>query len=213
MEMYKIRSPNPFHYWIASNRFFWTFGCLFWNVNISCSFSFYYYNGLSDCSVLLYGGLLALLVSFVPFLFVSWFFLFWRFDWLSCVLLSPYTRFSARFLSLSRVLPTIFISFSFTLSLVHYTPSSNCRAHRALHWGPLYKRIHKLHHTYSAPFGLAAEYAHPLEILILGTGTVGVSLSWCAWIESLPVFVLMSAFTINRARYYGATFPLEISTS
>lgn len=33
--------------------------------------------------------------------------------------------------------------------------------HRALHWGPLYKHIHKVHHTYSAPFGIAAEYAHP----------------------------------------------------
>lgn len=43
-------------------------------------------------------------------------------------------------------------------------------AHQALHYGPLYRRIHKLHHKYSAPFGLAAEYAHPLEILILGLG-------------------------------------------
>ncbi|UZP45495.1 hypothetical protein NXS19_013307 [Fusarium pseudograminearum] len=35
--------------------------------------------------------------------------------------------------------------------------------HRALHYGPLYKAIHKMHHTYSAPFGLAAEYASPIE--------------------------------------------------
>lgn len=52
-------------------------------------------------------------------------------------------------------------------------------AHRALHWGPLYKKIHKLHHTYSAPFGLAAEYAHPLEILILGLGTIGGPFLYC----------------------------------
>ena len=38
-------------------------------------------------------------------------------------------------------------------------------AHQALHWGPLYKHIHKIHHKYSAPFGLAAEYAHPAEVL------------------------------------------------
>lgn len=29
-------------------------------------------------------------------------------------------------------------------------------AHRALHWGPLYKNIHKLHHEFSAPFGLVS---------------------------------------------------------
>ena len=46
-------------------------------------------------------------------------------------------------------------------------------AHRAMHYGPLYKHIHKIHHEYVAPFGLAAEYAHPLEVLILGLGTIG----------------------------------------
>jgi methylsterol monooxygenase len=45
--------------------------------------------------------------------------------------------------------------------------------HRALHYGPLYKAIHKMHHTYSAPFGLAAEYASPIEVMLLGIGTVG----------------------------------------
>jgi methylsterol monooxygenase len=45
--------------------------------------------------------------------------------------------------------------------------------HRALHYGPLYKSIHKMHHTYSAPFGLAAEYASPIETAILGLGVIG----------------------------------------
>ncbi|KAJ7585361.1 hypothetical protein C8J56DRAFT_1052666 [Mycena floridula] len=45
-------------------------------------------------------------------------------------------------------------------------------AHQALHTGLLYKHIHKLHHKYSAPFGLAAEFAHPAEVLILAVGTI-----------------------------------------
>ena len=49
-----------------------------------------------------------------------------------------------------------------------------------MHYGPLYKHIHKIHHTYSAPFGLAAEYAHPLEVLILGIGTISPPLLYCA---------------------------------
>lgn len=44
--------------------------------------------------------------------------------------------------------------------------------HRLLHYGPFYRHIHKLHHDYSAPFGMAAEYAHPIETLFLGFGSM-----------------------------------------
>jgi methylsterol monooxygenase len=43
-------------------------------------------------------------------------------------------------------------------------------AHRALHDKRIYGRIHKLHHTFNIPFGLAAEYAHPIETIVLGVG-------------------------------------------
>jgi methylsterol monooxygenase len=43
--------------------------------------------------------------------------------------------------------------------------------HRLLHYGPFYKYIHKVHHEYAAPFGITAEYAHPIETIILGLGT------------------------------------------
>ncbi|GAM26217.1 hypothetical protein SAMD00019534_093920 [Acytostelium subglobosum LB1] len=43
--------------------------------------------------------------------------------------------------------------------------------HRFLHQGFWYKYIHKVHHDHASPFGMAAEYAHPIETLILGVGT------------------------------------------
>ncbi|KAL4923064.1 sterol desaturase family protein [Aspergillus undulatus] len=44
--------------------------------------------------------------------------------------------------------------------------------HRAFHWGPLYRSIHRVHHQYAAPFGLTAEYASPAETFLLGLGTI-----------------------------------------
>ncbi|KAJ3296330.1 hypothetical protein HDU79_007014 [Rhizoclosmatium sp. JEL0117] len=38
--------------------------------------------------------------------------------------------------------------------------------HRLFHYPPLYKIVHKEHHKYTAPMGLAAIYAHPLDHLI-----------------------------------------------
>lgn len=42
--------------------------------------------------------------------------------------------------------------------------------HFALHDRRIYKHIHKVHHHFQAPFGMTAEYAHPAETMILGTG-------------------------------------------
>lgn len=38
--------------------------------------------------------------------------------------------------------------------------------HRLLHTGPLYRRIHKMHHTFKTTVGIAAEYTHPLEFIL-----------------------------------------------
>ncbi|RPB23126.1 putative C-4 methyl sterol oxidase Erg25 [Terfezia boudieri ATCC MYA-4762] len=62
--------------------------------------------------------------------------------------------------------------------------------HRLFHWGPFYKYIHKIHHTYSAPFGLAAEYASPIEVMMLGFGTVGIPIVWCAMTGNLHVLTM-----------------------
>lgn len=37
--------------------------------------------------------------------------------------------------------------------------------HQALHHRSIYKYIHKVHHNYQAPFGMVAEFAHPLETM------------------------------------------------
>eukprot|EP00127_Corallochytrium_limacisporum_P002585 Clim_evm21s134 gene=Clim_evmTU21s134 len=42
--------------------------------------------------------------------------------------------------------------------------------HRLMHHRKLYKHVHKVHHHFSAPFGIVAEYAHPIETIVLGTG-------------------------------------------
>jgi methylsterol monooxygenase len=62
--------------------------------------------------------------------------------------------------------------------------------HRGLHYGPFYKYIHKQHHRYSAPFGLTAEYAHPIEVALLGMGTVGIPIVYCMLTKNLHLFTI-----------------------
>ncbi|NP_001229598.1 C-4 methylsterol oxidase-like [Strongylocentrotus purpuratus] len=51
--------------------------------------------------------------------------------------------------------------------------------HRALHHKSIYKYIHKIHHNFQAPFGMTAEYAHPMETMILGMGFMWGMLLFC----------------------------------
>jgi len=83
------------------------------------------------------------------------------------------------------------IFFFFFEDAFHYV------AHQALHYGPLYRNIHKIHHKYSAPFGLAAEYAHPLEVLILGTGTLAGPVLYCAFFKGLHLFTFYCWITFR----------------
>ena len=70
-------------------------------------------------------------------------------------------------------------------------------AHQALHTGILYKHIHKIHHKYSAPFGLAAEFAHPAEVFILGTGTLLGPLLYCYFTQNLHIFTVYIWITLR----------------
>lgn len=89
-------------------------------------------------------------------------------------------------------------------------------AHQALHYGALYKHIHKLHHKYSAPFGLAAEYAHPIEVLVLGMGTVGSPMLWC-WLSggdlhivTMYIWIVLRLFQAVDA-HSGYDFPWSLN--
>ncbi|KAJ0338086.1 hypothetical protein COL26b_012196 [Colletotrichum chrysophilum] len=62
--------------------------------------------------------------------------------------------------------------------------------HRGAHWPPLYKAVHKMHHYYSAPFGMTAEYASPIEVMFLGLGTVGSPILWVFITKDLHLFTM-----------------------
>ncbi|KAF8608790.1 sterol desaturase [Ceratobasidium sp. AG-I] len=47
-------------------------------------------------------------------------------------------------------------------------------AHRLLHNRIFYSRIHKLHHQFTAPFALAAQYAHPIEHMIANVAPISL---------------------------------------
>lgn len=47
-------------------------------------------------------------------------------------------------------------------------------AHRLLHHRIFYSRIHKLHHQFTAPFALAAQYAHPIEHMVANVAPISL---------------------------------------
>ncbi|XP_077996939.1 methylsterol monooxygenase 1-like [Glandiceps talaboti] len=80
--------------------------------------------------------------------------------------------------------------------------------HRLLHHRRLYKYVHKIHHNFQAPFGMTAEYAHPIETLVLGAGFFIGVLLFCNHFILLWVWVifrLMETIDVHT----GYDFPLN----
>lgn len=87
--------------------------------------------------------------------------------------------------------------------------------HRAMHASSfLYKNIHKIHHQYSAPFGLAAEYASPIEVMVLGFGTVSCPIIWCAITKDLHILTMYAWIVLRLFQaidaHSGYEFPWSL---
>lgn len=78
--------------------------------------------------------------------------------------------------------------------------------HRLLHYGPFYRYIHKKHHDFAAPIGIAAEYAHPVESLVLGVGTLVGPMLLTRHLFSLWVWLLVRLYQTVEA-HSGYDFP------
>jgi len=109
--------------------------------------------------------------------------------------------------SLMTMAPQIAIFFVYE-DFFHYL------AHQALHTSILYKHIHKIHHKHSAPFGLAAEYAHPAEVFILGAGTITGPLLYCYITRNLHIFTVYVWITLRLFQaidaHSGYDFPWSL---
>lgn len=85
--------------------------------------------------------------------------------------------------------------------------------HRALHYGPFYKYIHKQHHEFQSPFGIAAEYAHPIETVLLGVGTIGGPLLYVAATGNLHLITVFVWLTVRLLQtvdaHSGYDFPVS----
>ncbi len=82
--------------------------------------------------------------------------------------------------------------------------------HRALHTEFLYRNIHSVHHEYTSPISLAANYSHPLEIIILGACTFLGPLLFRPHVLVMYFWVDIRQFTALET-HTGYEFPISFN--
>ncbi|KAM1139487.1 hypothetical protein FF1_039630 [Malus domestica] len=105
-------------------------------------------------------------------------------------------------------LPLPYLSQVFVQIVVYFIVEdfSHYWIHRMLHCKWAYEKIHRVHHEYTAPIGLAAPYAHWAEILILGLPSfLGPALVPCHITTYWLWFVLRQLEAIET--HSGYNFP------
>jgi len=82
--------------------------------------------------------------------------------------------------------------------------------HRLLHVPWFYKNVHKIHHEHAAPFGMVAEYAHPVETMFLGFGTMLGPLLLARHQMTLWVWLIVRVFQTVEC-HSGYNFPWSLN--
>lgn len=105
--------------------------------------------------------------------------------------------------SLKRIVMEV-ASFMFIEDFLHYW------FHRWLHLPQVYHLIHAVHHEYSSPFGMAASYAHPIEVLVLGMCTFAGPLLYGPHVLTFLAWIMLrQALAIET--HCGYEFPFSPS--